>query len=135
MADMTTDLPRERTLTSAFRLRAFQWLLLVLLSCGCWVAVNEATAKDRCETIAGRLAVRFKMDSYFSNCQLVAIRDPHPAGWWMSSSIMALLTRTKSLDEPRGAYRLRDSRRGVGMSYRRILVTEGFRRQRLELAI
>jgi hypothetical protein len=69
MADMTTDLPRERTLTSAFRLRAFQWLLLVLLSCGCWVAVNEATAKDRCETIAGRLAVRFKMDSYFSNCQ------------------------------------------------------------------
>jgi hypothetical protein len=69
LADITTDIPRWRTPTSAYRLKAFQWLLLGVLACSCWVAVNEATAKDRCETAIGRLAVRLKMDSYFSNCQ------------------------------------------------------------------
>ena len=66
MADIATDIPRART--SAFRPRVYQWLLL-LLACLSQVAVNEVTAKDRCETTIGRLAVRFKMDSYFSNCQ------------------------------------------------------------------
>ena len=68
MADITTDIPIG-TPTSAYRLRIAQWLLLAVLVCGCWVAVNEATAMDRCEMIVGRLAVQFKMDSYFSNCQ------------------------------------------------------------------
>jgi len=69
MADITTDMPIGRTPTSAYRLKIVQGLLLAVLACGCWIAVNEATAKDRCETIIGRLAVRLKMDSYFSNCQ------------------------------------------------------------------
>jgi hypothetical protein len=69
MADITTDIPRWRTATSAYRLKAYQWLLLGLLACGSWVAVNEASKQDRCETIVGRLAVRFKLDSYFSGCQ------------------------------------------------------------------
>jgi hypothetical protein len=69
MADIKTDTPRLRTLTSAYRLKVYQWLLLCLLACVSWVAVNEASAKDRCETTIGRLAVRLKLDSYFSNCQ------------------------------------------------------------------
>jgi hypothetical protein len=69
MADITTDIPRLRTLTSAYRLKVYQWSLLCLLASVSWVAVNEASAKDRCETTIGRLAVRFKLDSYFSNCQ------------------------------------------------------------------
>jgi hypothetical protein len=69
MADITTDIPRWRTPTSAYRLKAYQLLLLGLLACGSWVAVNEASAKDRCETTIGRLAIRFKLDSYFSKCQ------------------------------------------------------------------
>jgi hypothetical protein len=69
MADITTDIPRWRTPTSAYRLKAYQLLLLGLLACGSWVAVNEASTKDRCETTIGRLAVRFKLDSYFSGCQ------------------------------------------------------------------
>jgi len=67
MADITTDLPRHRT--SAFHLKIYQWLLLCVLACGCWVAVNEASAKDRCEMMIGRLAVRLKMDEYYSHCQ------------------------------------------------------------------
>jgi hypothetical protein len=55
---------------TASRLRLAQWLLLaVFLALGCWAAVNEATARDKCETTLGRLAVRFKLDAYYSNCQ------------------------------------------------------------------
>jgi hypothetical protein len=69
MADIATDVPRWRAPTSSFPLKAFQLLLLCLLAGLSWVAVNEASAKDRCETTIGRLAVQFKLDSYFSNCQ------------------------------------------------------------------
>jgi hypothetical protein len=70
MVDITTDVPRSRTPTSAYRLKAFQWLLLCLLACVVsWVAVNEASARNRCETTIGRLAVRLKLDSYYSGCR------------------------------------------------------------------
>jgi hypothetical protein len=52
------------------KLKLAQMLLLLFLTAsGCWVAVNEATAKDKCQTTLGRLAVRFKLDSYYSSCQ------------------------------------------------------------------
>jgi hypothetical protein len=69
VADISTDLPRWSAPTTAFHLKFAQWILLALLECGCWVAVDEATAKDRCQTIIGRLAVRLKLDTYYSNCQ------------------------------------------------------------------
>jgi len=69
MADITTDIARGRSPTSAYRLKAYQVLLLALLASASWVAVNEASKQDRCETTIGRLAVRFKLDSYFSGCQ------------------------------------------------------------------
>jgi hypothetical protein len=69
MADITTNIPGVATRTSAFRLKWAQLLLLSILACGCWVAVNEATAKDRCQTTLGRVAVRLKLDSYYSGCR------------------------------------------------------------------
>jgi hypothetical protein len=69
VVDITTDIPRWRTATSAYRLKAYHLLLLALLASASWVAVNEASATDRCETTISRLALRFKLDSYFSNCQ------------------------------------------------------------------
>jgi hypothetical protein len=53
--------------TTATALKRVQLLLvMVLISSGCWVAVNEATKKDNCQTTLGRLAVKFKLDSYYS---------------------------------------------------------------------
>jgi hypothetical protein len=49
--------------------RAQRLLAAILIASACWVAVNEATEKDKCKTTFGRLAVHFKLDSYFSNCQ------------------------------------------------------------------
>lgn len=69
MVDISTDTPRLRAPTTAYHLKGAQLLLLSVLACGCWVAVNDATAKDRCQTTLGRLAVRLKLDSYYSNCQ------------------------------------------------------------------
>jgi hypothetical protein len=70
MADITTDLPRWCAPTTSYCLKVCQWLLLAVLACcGCWVAVDQATAKDRCQTTIGRLAVHMKLDSYYSNCQ------------------------------------------------------------------
>jgi hypothetical protein len=72
MADVTFPDDRRTAgrLVTANRLRLAQRLLLaVFLAAGCWAAVNEATAKDRCETTLGRLAIRFKLDAYYSNCQ------------------------------------------------------------------
>jgi hypothetical protein len=69
MVDISTEIPRGRSPTSAYHLKGAQLLLLLILGSGSWVAVNEATAKDRCQTTIGRLAVRLKLDSYFSNCQ------------------------------------------------------------------
>jgi hypothetical protein len=69
MADIATDLPRWSAPTTSYPLRIVQCLLLAVLACGCWVAVDEATAKDRCQTTIGRLAVRLKLDTYYSNCQ------------------------------------------------------------------
>jgi hypothetical protein len=72
MADVTFPDNRRTAgrLVTANRLRLAQRLLLAgFLAWGCWAAVNEATAKENCETTLGRLAVRFKLDSYFSNCQ------------------------------------------------------------------
>jgi hypothetical protein len=69
MADISTDIPRWRSPTTAYRLKGAQLLLLSILACGCWAAINEATNKDRCQTTLGRLAVQLKLDSYYSNCQ------------------------------------------------------------------
>jgi hypothetical protein len=70
MADITTELPRSEPRTTAYWLKVARWLLtFVLLASGCWVAVDQAVSKDRCETPIGRWAVRLKLDSYYSNCQ------------------------------------------------------------------
>lgn len=72
MAEVTVLDERYTTgrLVAGNRLRLAQGLLLaVFLACGCWAAVNEATVENRCKTTLGRLAVRFKLDFYFSNCQ------------------------------------------------------------------
>jgi hypothetical protein len=69
MVDITTNIPGSRTPTSAYHLMGAQLLLLAVLATGCWAAVNEATAKDRCQTTLGRLAVQLKLDSHYSNCQ------------------------------------------------------------------
>jgi hypothetical protein len=74
MADMPiSDLPskwRPDALTTSVALKRAQWLLTaVLIASACCVAVNEATEKDKCQTTLGRLAVRFKLDAYYSNCQ------------------------------------------------------------------
>ena len=88
MADITTDIPCSRNPASAFRLKAFQLVLLCLLACGSsWVAINEASARDRCETTIGRLAVRFKLDSYFSGCQCMK----HSLDFSDSCNLMYLL--------------------------------------------
>ena len=66
------DLPSKwrRAPTTASALKKAQLLLtIILMSSGCWVAVNEATKKDKCQTTPGRLVVKFKLDSYYSNCQ------------------------------------------------------------------
>ena len=56
--------------TTLGALKLARWLLaLVLIAAGCWVAVDEATAKDKCQTRLGRWAVHFKLDSYYSNCR------------------------------------------------------------------
>jgi hypothetical protein len=55
---------------AAFALKRARWLLaLVLISSGCWIAVNEASEKDKCQTTFGRMAVRLKLDSYYSGCR------------------------------------------------------------------
>jgi len=69
MADISTDIPRLRAPTTAFHLTGYQLLLLSILACGCWVAIDELTTKDRCQTTLGRLAVQLKLDSHYSNCQ------------------------------------------------------------------
>jgi hypothetical protein len=43
-------------------------LLAFLLALGVSFVLSEAT-KDRCDNVLGRLAVRFKLDSYYSNSQ------------------------------------------------------------------
>jgi hypothetical protein len=73
MVDMPLpDLPskwRPDAPTTVFDLKRARWLLgAILIVSACWVAVNQATAKDKCQTTLGRLAVQFKLDSYFSNC-------------------------------------------------------------------
>jgi hypothetical protein len=72
MADVTfpDDRPTTGRLTTASCLRLARRLLLaVFVAWGCWAAVKDATAEDRCETTLGRLSVRFKLDAYFSSCQ------------------------------------------------------------------
>ena len=72
MTDITTDLPgRLSPITAYHRLKGAQLLVLffLVLACGCWVAVNEASDKDRCQTTLGQLAVQLKLDSYYSNCR------------------------------------------------------------------
>src|SRR6266704_758350 len=68
MTDMTTDIPKG-SIASYGRLTFAQMLVLLVLACGCWVAVNEATAQDRCRTTLGRLAVHLKLDSHYSGCR------------------------------------------------------------------
>jgi hypothetical protein len=71
MADVTiSDDPPRIGLITVNRLRLAQRLLVAaFLAVGSWAAVNEATVENRCETTLGRAAVRFKLDSYYSNCQ------------------------------------------------------------------
>ena len=80
MADISTDIPRLRAPTTAFQLIGFQLLLLSILACGCWAAVDGFAAKDRCQTTLGRLAVQLKLDSYYSGCRCMHpsldFRDP-----------------------------------------------------------
>ena len=68
MVDM--PIPERSAPTSAGALKLARRLLtLVLISSACWVAVKETTEKDKCQTTLGRLAVRLKLNSYYSNCQ------------------------------------------------------------------
>jgi hypothetical protein len=67
MTEMTTDIPKG--IASYGRLTFAQALVLLVLAAGCWVAVNEATAQDRCRTMLGRLAVHLKLDSKYSGCR------------------------------------------------------------------
>lgn len=69
MADISTDLPRWRAPISYRRLTQYQLLVLAVLAVGCWTAVAEITIKDRCKTPLGRLAVKLKLDTYYSGCQ------------------------------------------------------------------
>jgi hypothetical protein len=64
----TTWRPRAPTTAAALK-QARLLLALVLISSGCWIAVNEASEKDKCQTTLGRTAVRLKLDSYYSRCQ------------------------------------------------------------------
>jgi hypothetical protein len=65
------DMPLSGSSPTTFgALKVAQLLLAIfLITSGCWVAVNEALAKDRCQTPLGRLALRFKLDSYYSGCR------------------------------------------------------------------
>jgi hypothetical protein len=57
---------------TAFALKQALWLLAaILISAGCWVAVNEARENDRCETTVSRLAARL-------NLAPVCVSDPVP---------------------------------------------------------
>ena len=74
MVDMPLpDLPskwRPDSPTTIFDLKLARWLLAAFLTASaCWVAVDEATEKYKCQTRLGRLAVHFKVDAYYSNCQ------------------------------------------------------------------
>jgi hypothetical protein len=75
MVDMpvSDDLPskwRPESLTTGVTLKRAQWLLAtILIASGCWVAVNEATAENRCETKLAKLSVYLKLDSYYSGCR------------------------------------------------------------------
>jgi len=67
------DIPlTENPPTTFSALKLTRWLLtmvLVLIVSVCLVAAaSEATEKDKCKTTFGRLAVQFKLDSYYSNC-------------------------------------------------------------------
>jgi hypothetical protein len=73
MVDMPLpELQTKRRLfppVTAFALKQVRWFLaIIFISSACWVAVNEATEKDKCQTTLARLAVRFKLDSYYSGC-------------------------------------------------------------------
>jgi hypothetical protein len=73
MVDMPISDPprtwRPGAPTTAVALKQARLLLaLALISSGCWIAVNEASEKDKCQTTLGRLAVRLKLDSYYSGC-------------------------------------------------------------------
>lgn len=70
MTDFTTDIPKG-SITSYGRLTFAQLLVLLVLACGCWVVVNEATEQDRCRLALGRLAVQLKLDSQYSGCRCV----------------------------------------------------------------
>ena len=65
------DIPLSGSPPTSFGALKLMRLLLAifLIASGCWVAVNEATAKDKCQTTLGRLAVRFNYDWYYSRCQ------------------------------------------------------------------
>jgi hypothetical protein len=78
MVDMPISDPpttwRPRAPTTAVALKQARLLLsLVLISSGCWIAVNEASEKDKCQTTLGRMAVRLKLDSYYSSCRCVKL--------------------------------------------------------------
>jgi hypothetical protein len=76
MVDMPiSDQPktwRPSVPTMAIALKQARLLLaVVLISSGCWIAVNEASEKDKCQTTLGRLAVSLNLDSRYSGCRCV----------------------------------------------------------------
>jgi hypothetical protein len=51
-------------------LKQARWKLgLLLLFTAFLIVANEATTQDKCQTRVGRLAVRWKLDSYYSGCK------------------------------------------------------------------
>jgi hypothetical protein len=59
---------------TAFALKHARWLLtLLLVSSACSIAVNEMSEKDKCQTTFGRLAVKLKLDSYYSGCECMKL--------------------------------------------------------------
>jgi len=75
MVDMpVSDLPskwRPDAPTSGVALKRAQLILMaiLLLASSCWVAMNEATEKNPCETKLAKLSVYLNLDSYYSGCR------------------------------------------------------------------
>src|ERR1700722_6392008 len=44
-------------------------IVLVFVTVGATLLALDQSRKDKCKTVIGRLAVKMKMDSWYSNCQ------------------------------------------------------------------
>jgi hypothetical protein len=59
--------PNTRSVNIAMKV-AFLLMVLVAFTWA-WIAVATDVAQRRCDSPIGRLAVRLKLDSYYSNCR------------------------------------------------------------------